>query len=270
MTADDVEGCPSPVPVWFNAATFDLEYAAINRSTVLWDIAAGAFGDDYPLEVQPWGATTWSVLGQLVAAAKLQPGQLVVDIGCGRGGPGLWVARATGAQLVGVDWSAVAVEQARTRADHFVPPGRARFVVGDLSDTTLEPAQGDVVMCLDALPYARDRGAALREAHRLLRPGGRYLATLSEADGGRYTPGVSEWSSLCSAAGLVVESIEEIPGYSDHLATMSALWSANQDLLREELGEAIAYQLVERARQAGLGLEGQRQVLLCARAAGVG
>lgn len=42
-------------------------------------------------------------------ALRVGPGQKIADLGCGRGGPGQWIARATGAGLVGIDVSEVAL-----------------------------------------------------------------------------------------------------------------------------------------------------------------
>jgi hypothetical protein len=55
----------------------------------------------------------------------------LVDLACGRGGPGLWLARAAGAALTGVDFSAVAVAQAAGRAALFGMAANTEFVVGD-------------------------------------------------------------------------------------------------------------------------------------------
>src|SRR5829696_8366166 len=122
---------PGPMPL--SPVLFDDAFTATARSDLVWRLAAEAYGEDYPAEVQPWGSTTWWVLGRCVAALRVGPGQVLVDLACGRGGPGLWLCRATGAELVGVDWSPVAVEEATRRAAEFVPAGRARFVVGDLA-----------------------------------------------------------------------------------------------------------------------------------------
>jgi ubiquinone/menaquinone biosynthesis C-methylase UbiE len=100
-----------------------------------------------------------------------------VDLGCGRGGPGLWLARSEGALLVGVDFSAVAVRHAADRAALFGLADRARFVVGDLAATGLPDATADAVVSIDALHFAADPTAAAREALRLLRPGGRLALT---------------------------------------------------------------------------------------------
>jgi ubiquinone/menaquinone biosynthesis C-methylase UbiE len=83
---------------------------------------------------------------------------VLVDLACGRGGPGLWLCRATGADLVGVDWSPVgvdwspvAVREATGRATDFVPSDRVRFLVGDLAASGLPDECADAVVCLDAV-----------------------------------------------------------------------------------------------------------------------
>ena len=47
---------------------------------------------------------------------QVGPGQAMLDLACGRGGVGLWLARATGAQLTGVDFSPVGITAATARA----------------------------------------------------------------------------------------------------------------------------------------------------------
>ncbi|WP_354531947.1 class I SAM-dependent methyltransferase [Nakamurella sp. UYEF19] len=41
---------------------------------------------------------------------------MLIDLGCGMGGPGQWIARESGAHLVGIDLSQAAVEAATTAA----------------------------------------------------------------------------------------------------------------------------------------------------------
>ena len=97
-------------------AAFDAHFRAQAGSTLLPELWARAWGEDYPAEVEPFSPCSWSLLSSLVGALRLPPGATLVDLGCGRGGPGLWLARAMNARLVGIDWSAVAVEFAAQRA----------------------------------------------------------------------------------------------------------------------------------------------------------
>lgn len=134
-----------------------------------------------PPEVAPTSFVTPEVLATFAADLRLSPGDLLVDLACGRGGPGMWVARETGARLVGVDFSPVAVAHSTGRAALFELADRASFQVGDLAATGLPDGGADGVMCVDAFHFAPDHLAAAREAYRVLRPGGRFALTSWEA-----------------------------------------------------------------------------------------
>jgi ubiquinone/menaquinone biosynthesis C-methylase UbiE len=90
------------------------------------------------------------------------------------------VARRTGARLLGLDFSAEAIQLAREHAKlrHQV----AEFRVGDLRATGLDDASTDAVMVVDAIQFADPPSAAYAEIHRILRPGGRVVLTTWEVD----------------------------------------------------------------------------------------
>jgi SAM-dependent methyltransferase len=248
-----------------SAATFDESHAAAGSSDLVWRLAAEAYGEDYPAEVRPWGMTTWWVLGRCVSALRVGPGDVLVDLACGRGGPGLWLTRATGAELIGVDWSSVAVEAAAARTSSFVPPDRARFLVGDLAASGLPAGCADAVVCLDAVFFAEDRVAALHEVRRLLRPGGRYVFTGPETDTPTRPSAITSWAPLLDIAGLELESREEVPRFAEQLGRMYALWLEHLDELRAEMGETAAERLESEANLVGPTLESRRHVLFVAR-----
>ncbi|MEV8037527.1 class I SAM-dependent methyltransferase [Streptomyces sp. NPDC086182] len=96
-------------------------------------------------------------------------------MGCGRGGPGLWLAARAHAALVGIDFSPVAIAQACHRAAPFAAD--AAFAVADLARLPFTGQCVDRALALDALQYAPDRVAAARQALRILKPGGRLVLT---------------------------------------------------------------------------------------------
>jgi SAM-dependent methyltransferase len=124
---------PSPITV----DDFERAHGEAANSNLLWEVTAGAYGPDCPTEVQAWGGTTWWTLGRFVAGLRMRPGQLLLDLACGRGGVGLWLARALDVNLVGVDWSPAGVRAAADRSAAFVPEGRAGFQVGDMTATSV-------------------------------------------------------------------------------------------------------------------------------------
>jgi ubiquinone/menaquinone biosynthesis C-methylase UbiE len=149
---------------------FDEWYTNMATSPVRDEIVQRALG--LPPELQSSSLLSWDGLGEVVAALALGPGHTLLDLACGRGGYGLEVARRTGARVVGVDFSAVAVGQARDRAAAVGLADRVEFRVGELTATGLPDACVDAVMCVDAVQFAEPVTAALREIRRVLVPGG--------------------------------------------------------------------------------------------------
>lgn len=219
-------------------------------------LMAEAGGEDHPREVDPFSSCTWRTLGRAVAALRLAPGDTLVDLGCGRGGVGLWLARATSARLTGVDFSQEAVAIATGRAADFVPDGRARFQLGTFAATGLPDAVADGVISVDALPFAPDRDAALAEVRRVLRPGARAVLTAVEATDAteveanplRWTE--ERWRDGITAAGLDLEERTVEPGVHDQWRRVYANWLAHEADLRAAVGDPATDLLVEEANSA--------------------
>jgi SAM-dependent methyltransferase len=168
--------CADQVPSVPTAAGFDEGFVAMAASHGIrrvWEVV----DPDLPPEIEPFSFVSVDLLHHVAQALGLAPGQTLVDLGCGRGGPGLWLAQSQGVSLLGVDFSAVAVQQARDRAVLFGLADTARFAVGDLAATGLADAIADAVVSIDALHMAPDLAVAGREVLRILRPGNRLVLT---------------------------------------------------------------------------------------------
>lgn len=124
---------------------------------------------------QWWGGISRPAQDALISAAGVGPGTRVLDVGCG-GGEFLDALRDRGASVVGVDPAAGMRHLAASR-NHDVRAGDAEHLpVGD--------ASFDVVTAVNALQFASDTTAAVREFARVLRPGGR-IAVANWAEGSR-------------------------------------------------------------------------------------
>jgi ubiquinone/menaquinone biosynthesis C-methylase UbiE len=105
-----------------------------------------------------------------VLAYASAAGRDVLDVGCGQGIDLVEYASA-GARVTGVDLTPRHVDLART---HIEAMGLAATVVqGDAERLAFADASFDIVSSNGVLHHTPDMPAALREIHRVLRPGGR-------------------------------------------------------------------------------------------------
>jgi ubiquinone/menaquinone biosynthesis C-methylase UbiE len=106
----------------------------------------------------------------LVARLDPQPGERLLDVGCGPGAVAMRAARA-GGDVTGVDLSEVMVETARRRA---AEAGLTiSYDVGDAEQLPYGDASFDVVSSSVGFFIAPDHEAVARELTRVVRPGGR-------------------------------------------------------------------------------------------------
>lgn len=115
----------------------------------------------------------------LVARAAARAGERVLDVACGDGEPALTLARKvqpTG-RVVGIDLSERMIGAAAERAaDARVK--NVDFQVMDAEKLELPDASFDLVTCRFGLQIVTDPDAAIREMLRVLKPGGRVVATV--------------------------------------------------------------------------------------------
>jgi SAM-dependent methyltransferase len=227
------------------AADFDEAFEAVDTSgTALLDLFLAAFDPDFPPEVQPFSYVPLSGLREIAAAVNDRPVRHLVDVGCGRGGPGLWVAREVGCSLTGIEFSAVAVRQAAQRVPLFDVD--ATFRVGSFDATGLPDAAADAVMSVDAIHFPPDTVAAATELFRICAPGGRLAVTTWRASDGparlrRDLVGALEM------AGWTVDAVGERP---DWLRSQQALYEAALALPDEQISAEPTLGMLRREAQA--------------------
>ncbi|WP_375792265.1 class I SAM-dependent methyltransferase [Streptomyces rhizosphaericus] len=204
----------------------------------------------------------------MLRALRLRPDDLLVDLGCGRGGPGLWLARATSARLVGVDHSQQAIEIATVRATSFVPNGMARFQIGTFEDTGLPDSCANGVVSMDALPWASDRDAALRELRRILRPRARAVFTGSDRLPGHptFASETPTWRDRILDAGLEIELDLERTEAGPQWQRLYEAWQEHEAEMRADIGDIQTENMLEEARTVGPLLPYMRLGLFVVRA----
>ncbi|HKW70333.1 MAG TPA: arsenite methyltransferase [Candidatus Dormibacteraeota bacterium] len=113
--------------------------------------------------------------GNPTVLAGLRPGEVVLDIGSGAGLDVLLSARrvSPGGQAYGVDMTDEMLELAnRNREKAGIT--NATFLKGTIESVPLPDSSVDVMISNCVINLAEDKGAVIKEAFRVLRPGGRF------------------------------------------------------------------------------------------------
>ena len=195
------------------------------------------------------GQQSWLTAAQQEHFAQLAGfarGTRLLEIGCGAGGPALFLCETLGLSVVGIDSNRTGIDAAnaaaRTRglnAEFLCADAAARLPVGD--------ASFDAVQCIDAINHLGGRVGVLCEWRRVLKPGGVVLFTDPVVVSGQVTaqelalrsaigafvflpPGENE--RLLREAGFEVEAVEDV---TDTEAEISARRIEARDKRRDAL-----------------------------------
>jgi arsenite methyltransferase len=171
--------------------------------------------------------------GVPTAVADLHEGETVLDLGSGAGADVLISARRVGptGTAIGLDMTDEMLELARANAAE-AGVENAEFRKGYLEDMPLEDASVDVVISNCVINLSGDKSQVLREAARVLRPGGRFAVSdviadpdmddATRADMAAWTGCIAgalteeEFRSALASAGFVDVEIRETHRVHEH------------------------------------------------------
>ena len=165
------------------------------------------------LAAAPEGANLGLGCGNPQAMADLRPGEVVLDLGAGAGFDCFIAARQVGpaGRVIGVDMTPEMVAKARANARQ-VELANVEFRLGEIEHLPVADASVDVILSNCVVNLAPDKAAVYREAHRVLRPGGRLaisdvvaLAPLPQD----LRDDLALWAG-CAAGALAVDELEAI------------------------------------------------------------
>lgn len=114
-------------------------------------------------------------------------GLKVLEIGCGLGTDGAQFAKA-GAEYTGIDLTEASIELARKRFE--LSGLKGKFRVADAEKLDFADDTFDVVYSHGVLHHTPDTETAVREIHRILKPGGRAIVMLYHRDSYNYRIGI--------------------------------------------------------------------------------
>jgi SAM-dependent methyltransferase len=133
-----------------------------------------AYGEDI-------GQHSWllaDVYRRYLGWLALEPASRALDVACGAGGPALFLGRACGCQVQGMDIQAAAIAAANEMAREAGLDARVHFQQGDASQPLpFADERFDALLCIDAINHLLNRPRVLAEWRRVLKPGGRLLFT---------------------------------------------------------------------------------------------
>lgn len=133
-----------------------------------------AYGEDL-------GQSSWLTAREWLGFADqlgIGPGADVLEVGSGSGGPAAYLAAARDCRVTGVDINEHGVRNARALAESRGLSERVHFEAVDASQPLpFIDERFDAIVSNDAMCHIANRISALREWHRVLRPGGRALFT---------------------------------------------------------------------------------------------
>jgi ubiquinone/menaquinone biosynthesis C-methylase UbiE len=153
------------------------------RASILdgWEHAASGWGRRAQ-RIRDWGmpVSTW-----LIEQLSLQPGQRLLELAAGPGDTGFLAAEliAPGGTLISSDATEGMVELARARAGELgIRNVNIEFKQLEIEWIDLPTASVDAILCRWAYMLTVDPAAGMREARRVLAPGGRFALAVWDRD----------------------------------------------------------------------------------------
>lgn len=118
---------------------------------------------------------TEALTRRMADLADLKAEHSVLDVGCGIGGPALYLAERFRCRVSGISTSEVGVATAQERTAEQGLEQRASFHVRDGMANEFEDRSFDRVWVMESSHLMPDKSAMIRESARVLKPGGRIV-----------------------------------------------------------------------------------------------
>ena len=164
-----------------------------------------------------------------VELARLEPNDVVVDIGCGSGEAVREAAlRVTCGKAKGVDPSPAMIRIANELSASHAGLSRIEFLEGPAENVPISDGTASVVMAINSLHHWDDVQAGLAEVLRILRPGGRLFVSEEELEDGQFGHGDGQLSNstfvmrTIKGAGFAGVSLNQHSGDEASMLTVAA------------------------------------------------
>lgn len=184
-----------------------------------------------PILFTPWGR-------RLLDSVPVKAGQHLLDVACGSGAVCRLAAQRVGepGSITGLDLNPGMIETAKKVCGPVVPP--IDFHQGDATDMPFEDNRFDGALCQQGIQFIPEKDQAIREMHRVLKPGG--------------WVGFSEWFGIDHIPGyrVLCDALEQ---YVDPVAAsvMRTPFSAGDGQALRQMTQDAGFQQVHHEVQVG-------------------
>jgi ubiquinone/menaquinone biosynthesis C-methylase UbiE len=184
------------------------------------------------------------ITNQTLDLMDLQPGDRVLDLGCGTGWASRRMARvATEGEVVGLDVADEMLRRAERASTDF---NNVRYVWGSAENIPAPDNQFTKVLSVESFYYYADQGRALDELRRVLAPGGKLFILINLYKDNHYSLrwvqelkvavqalSEAEYLSLLARHGFKDVAAQRIPDRTPTPETYSGKWFKNAEELRD-------------------------------------
>lgn len=154
---------------------------------------------------------------EIASLGEISKEHKVLDAGCGVGGTAIHLAKTIGCHVTGITLTPHQAEKAKENASKHAVTHLTNFQVMNYMKTSFRDEHFDIITGLESICYAEPKIDFIKEAYRLLKPGGKLI--LAENLQGKEKLNEKEFDELYTFAfhGCKVQSLDTANQYLNNL-----------------------------------------------------
>jgi SAM-dependent methyltransferase len=194
----------------------------------------------------PEGANLGLGSGNPVALATLKEGETVLDLGAGPGIDCFLAVKKVGkkGKVIGVDMTPEMIDKARDNAQKG-DYGNVEFRLGEIGNLPAADNSVDVVISNCVINLSPDKGKVLKEAYRVLKPGGRIAISdvaLRKELPEKIRNSIEAYTG-CVAGAILIDDYKKIvkaAGFKDVKFTVKGSSCCSDTSAKDDVGESTS------------------------------